>query len=97
VSIPASTFPTSPEDGPQNTNTISVASNYEICDRTGFRVPVGELVKEWNGSMVRRKSWEARHPQDFVRGRPEHPRGSPRPEQADTFIADDEQVSASEL
>lgn len=98
MSIPASTFPTSAADGPQNANvTTNVPSNYEICDRTGFRVMPGELVKEWNGAMVRRESWEARHPQDFVRGRPEHPKGSPRPEQPDTFIADDDQIGASDL
>lgn len=97
MSIPTSTFPTDPEDGPQNTNTASVGSNYEICDRSGFRVPVGELVKEWNGLMVRRKDWEPRHPQDFVRGRTETHKGSPRPEQVDTFIADNSQVEASDL
>lgn len=97
MSIPASTFPTSQADGPQNTNTFTDSPNYEICDRTGFKVPVGELAKEWNGGMVRRESWEPRHPQDFVRGRPERAKGSPRPEQADTFIADAEQIEASEL
>lgn len=97
MSIPASTFPTSAADGPQNTNTVSVASNYEICDRTGFRVPVGELAKEWTGAMVRRESWEARHPLDFVRGRAEHAKGSPRPEQVDTFIVDGEQIEVGDL
>jgi hypothetical protein len=98
VSIPASTFPTSAADGPQNANaTTDVPTNYEICDRTGFKVLPGTLVKEWNGAMVRPQSWEARHPQDFVRGRPEKSKGSPRPEPADTFIADDDQVQGSEL
>lgn len=96
--IPASTFPTSVEDGPQNSNaTTDVPTNYEICDRTGFKVLPGTLVKEWNGAMVRPKSWEPRHPQDFVRGRTESPKGSPRPEPADVFIADDDQVQVSDL
>lgn len=97
MSIPASTFPTSQADGPQNTNTMEGESNYEICDRTGFRVPAGELAKEWNGAMVRRQSWEPRHPQDFVRGRAEKAGGSPRPEQADRFIGDDAQVGIGDL
>lgn len=98
MSIPASTFPTSAADGPQNSNTtVDVPSTYEICDRTGFKVPVGELVQEWNGAMVRRLSWEPRHAQDFVRGRTESLKGSPRPETTNSFIADDAQVEASDL
>lgn len=98
MTIPASTFPTSAADGPQNANaTTNIPSNYEICDRTGFKLPVGTLVKEWTGAMVRPESWEPRHPQDFVRGRPEKAGGSPRPEPTDTFIADDDQVQGSEL
>lgn len=97
MSIPASTFPTSAAEGPQNTHTFDGVSNYEICDRTGFKVPRGTLKREWNGAMVRPQSWEARHPQDFVRGRPEHQKGSPRPEQPDTFIQDDEQIEAGDL
>lgn len=80
-----------------NSNTFDGVTNYEICDRTGFKVPAGTLVKEWNGAMVRPESWEPRHPQDFVRGRTETPKGSPRPEPTDTFIADNAQVSASDL
>ena len=97
MSIPASTFPTSEADGPQNANTTTnIPSNYEICDRTGFKVPAGTLRKEWNGLMVRPESWEPRHPQDFVRGHTETPRPSPRPEQVNDFIQDNDQVSASD-
>lgn len=60
--------------------------NYLICDRTGFRVRVSEgLRQEWTGALVRAESWEPRHQQDFVRARAEHSKGSPRPEQQDTF------------
>lgn len=97
MSIPASTFPTSAADGPQNANTFSDSPNYEICDRTGFKVEPGTLIKEWNGLLVRRQSWEPRHAQDFVRGRAENAKGSPRPEQPDAFIADGEQIEASDL
>jgi len=94
----AVTFGTFGDYSGANSNaTTDVPSNYEICDRTGFRVLPGQLVREWNGAMVRRESWEARHPQDFVRGRAERQRGSPRPEPADTFIADNDQVTVSDL
>lgn len=82
---------------PENDNTVEVPSNYEIDDRTGFRMPRGALVKQWDGAMVRPKSWESRHPQDFVRGVPERQKGSPRPEQIDRFIDDDEQVDPEDL
>lgn len=94
--LPA-TFSTDAEDGPQNVNVVDIPSNDEICDRTGFKVPRGTLRKEWNGAMVRPESWEPRHPQDFVRARPEHPKGSPRPEQPDVFIQDDGQVAVNDL
>lgn len=97
MALPASTFPTEPEDGPQNANAVAIPSNYEICDRTGFKVQAGGLVNEWNGAMVRRQSWESRHPQDFVRARTEKQNGSPRPEQAVNYIADDAQIEASDL
>lgn len=71
-----------------NPNAIAGPSNYEICDRTGFRVYRGELETEWDGTMVRPKSFEDRHPQDFVRARSrENPKGPKRPEQDDTFIS----------
>lgn len=33
-----------------------------ICQRTGFKVKADELVEEWTGLLVRRQSWEPRHP-----------------------------------
>jgi hypothetical protein len=91
--IPPSTFSTSAADGPQNPHATEYPSNYEICDRTGFKVPRGTLKKEWTGAMVRPESWESRHPADFRRGIPERPRGSPRPEAPDVFITEQIQVS----
>jgi hypothetical protein len=81
----------------ENSNAIEIPSNYEICDRTGFKVLAGSLVKQWDGTMVRQRSWESRHPQDFVRGRAERHKGSPRPEQSDVFIEDDAPVTAEDL
>lgn len=95
--VPTPTFPSSNDTGPENENTYVGPSNNEICDRTGFKVARGTLRKEWNGAMVRPESFESRHPQDFVRGRSEQPKGSPRPEPADRFIADDDQVSVNDL
>lgn len=37
-------------------------------DRSGFNIWASEAQKEWNGGLVHRSLWEARHPQDFVRG-----------------------------
>ncbi len=41
---------------------------YVSCDKTGFKVPASETRKEWNGLIVWEQVYEARHPQDFVRG-----------------------------
>lgn len=74
-------------DGPVNdTATTASQSNYETCERTGFRVLPGELKREWNGAYVRPDSWEPRHPQDMVRSRAEAQKGPLRPEPSDTFL-----------
>lgn len=55
---------------------------YRICDRTGFKVRASRTKKQWNGYIVRKESWEARHPQDFVKGVADHmavPEPRPRP------------------
>ena len=68
-----------------------------ICQRTGFKVPAGTLVQEWNGLYVRPQSFEPRHAMDFQRGVPEEQqKGSVSPEQDDTFLSTNE-VSASDL
>lgn len=43
-------------------------SYYRQCDRTGFPERSYHTKKEWQGLIVRERSWEARQPQDFVRG-----------------------------
>jgi hypothetical protein len=43
-----------------------------ICDRSGFKVKSTDIKKEWNGNVVRSEDYEARHPQDFVRGVPDN-------------------------
>jgi hypothetical protein len=59
-----------------------------ICDRSGFKYPLEELVKQWDGAMVHRRFLDHRHPQDFVRGVADKQRlPFTRPEAADVFIA----------
>lgn len=43
-------------------------SFYRICDRTGFATRAERTSKEWNNLIVRDDVWEARQPQDFVKG-----------------------------
>lgn len=43
-------------------------SFYRIDDRTGFAVRAERTQKEWQGLIVDRRVYEARHPQDFVKG-----------------------------
>ena len=40
-------------------------------DRTGFKMKRSQCKKEWNNLIVRKESWEARHPQDFIRSKPD--------------------------
>ena len=35
-----------------------------ISDRSGMEFPYSEMVREWNGMLVHRSEYEARHPQD---------------------------------
>lgn len=56
---------------------------WRICDRTGFKVRASTTRKEWNGLIVRDKSWEPRHSQDFVQGVQDNQSvPDPRPEPA---------------
>ena len=34
-----------------------------ISDRSGLEFPYNEMLKEWNGSMVHKSEFEAKHPQ----------------------------------
>lgn len=41
-----------------------------ICDRCGFKFKASECQMEWDNLFVCKETcWEARQPQDFVRGR----------------------------
>lgn len=59
-----------------------------ICDKCGFKFKASELRKDWQGLMVCETDYELRHPQDFIRVRPDNPAVPwARPEGEDQFIA----------
>lgn len=42
-----------------------------VCDVCGLRFPSDKLHKRWDGLMTCSKDWEQRHPQDFIKIKPE--------------------------
>jgi hypothetical protein len=45
---------------------------YGISDRSGFRYRLHDMRKEWNGLLVGKDEWEAKHPQlEPLRARPD--------------------------
>lgn len=68
-----------------------------IDDRTGMKRKRSQCRKEWNNLIVQKESWEPRHPQDFLRARPDNQQvPDPRPGGSDTFLGTNE-VKASDL
>jgi len=62
-------------------------SFYRIDDRTGFKRRAYRTRKEWTGLIVDRQVWEARQPQDFVKGVfDDQTVPQPRPRSPNTFI-----------
>lgn len=63
----------------------------QICERTGFKIKSTQTRKEWTNRIVRKSSWEARHPQDLLRTKADRQNvRDPRPESEDTFLATNE-------
>lgn len=61
--------------------------HWVIDDITGQKVPASETRRMWNGAVVSRENFEPRHPQDFVKARPERYRvKDPRPRPTDSFV-----------
>lgn len=59
---------------------------WRICDRSGFRTPASETVREWTGAIVRRTLSEHRHPQEFIRAkRDDMSVPDPRPQPIDQY------------
>lgn len=74
---------------------LEPGEHYVWCDRTGFKVPASETVREWDGKVVWNRVYEPRHPQDFVRGvREDGTVHDARPRPADRFLGDNEVTSA---
>lgn len=44
-----------------------------VCYECGRKFKASQLIKHWRGYWVCQQHWEPRHPQDFVRGIPDHP------------------------
>lgn len=62
-------------------------SFYRIDDRTGFAVRAERTQKEWQGLIVDKRVWEARQPQDFVRGVADNQTvPDPRPRQPNPYV-----------
>lgn len=58
-----------------------------ICARTGRKIKSTDAKKEWTNQVVRTQSWEARHPQDLLRSRPDRQQvPDPRSEATDAFL-----------
>ena len=67
-------------------NVYRPGSFYRLCDRTGFATRAGRTQKQWDGLYVRDRSYEARQPQDFVRGvLDDQSVPDPRPRQPNLF------------
>lgn len=83
---------------PTRTDLSAIASNYEICDASGFKARVDELVEQqWDGRLVLPKFYNSRHPMDLFRPQTkEKSRGPKSPEPDDGFLATNA-VSASDL
>lgn len=59
-----------------------------ICDASGFKVKLSQLVRQWDGALVDKRFVDRRNPQDFVRGvRDDQSLPYSRPEAPDTFIS----------
>lgn len=49
----------------KSTNYFSPGDCNTICDRTGFKVKMSGVKKEWTGYFVIPEAHNERHPQDF--------------------------------
>ena len=68
-----------------------------VDDRTGFKMKRSQCKKQWNNLIVRKESFEPRHPQDFIRAKPDRQQvEDPRTKQAGKFLAVNE-VKAEDL
>ena len=65
MAVPSSSFQI--DDPGSGVGTTDVPINYEICDRSGFRITKSRgLVQDSYGNYVRKDSYDPRQPQDNV-------------------------------
>ncbi len=60
-----------------------------ISDRSGMEFPYNEMVREWNGSLVHKSEFEAKHPQLELRSRSGDAQGllNARPDRTENEVA----------
>lgn len=59
-----------------------------IDPASGFKVPLSDLVRQWDNELIDRRFVDKRNPQDFVRGvKDDQSLPYSRPESPDTYIA----------
>ena len=60
-----------------------------ISDRSGMEFPYNEMVKEWNGHLVHKSEFEAKHPQLELRSRSGDSQGlfNARPDRTENEVA----------
>ena len=66
-----------------------------ICDASGFKFPLRDLVRQWDGALVHPRFVDKRNPQDFVTGIRESTLPYSRPEATDDFVDTNEVTAAS--
>jgi hypothetical protein len=68
-----------------------------ICDVCGFQVRASQSRMRWDNLRVCTKDWEPRHPQEYVRGKPDRITvPNPRPPPPDVFVSPGD-VTADDL
>ncbi len=74
-----------------NANYYQPGAHNIICDRTGFKVKSTNARKQWNNLVVRSRSFEKRHPQDYIKAVKDQQAAKPsRPRPTDYFLDDNE-------
>lgn len=68
-------------------NFYRFGDNNIIDDRTGFKIKASDSRQEWNNFIVSKTEWEARQPQDLLRGFPDRQAAQiNRPGSPDEFL-----------
>ncbi len=73
------------------TATTDVPVNYQIDDRTGFKIKIKDpFVQDYTGAYTRPESADKRSEQEFLRSKSEHYKGPQRPEPVgdETYVED---------